>query len=179
MKARAHRWTALLLVGLVSGLIQVASGVTMYLAGVYFTVWSIRLSLVLLLLSLVLGIRWYVRHALGGRTTYVRALGVGVGMAVITALTYATYNVITVSFVYSDFLGEMVRAEVAQQLVQGLDPGRASQMFDSLQAERTLGNLVIGNFLALCRFGIVLSLVVAIGFRGKTKARRPAVVETP
>ncbi len=168
MTAQRSRWT-LLVVGLVSGLIQVAAGVTMYLAGAYFTRWSIRLSLVLLAASIVGGIWWYGKHALGGRMTYWRALLTGVVIAVCTGLTYVIYNIISVSFVYPDFLGDMVQAEFQRQLALGMDPSQASRVLESLRAEATLRNLVVGNLMALLRFGTVLSALIAVGFRRKRK----------
>ena len=168
MAAQKNRWTALVGVGLVAGLIQVAAGVTMYLAGVYFTRWSIRLSLVLLAVSIAAGIGWYRTHALAGRTTYWSALLAGIVISVCTGLTYVTYNIISISFVYHDFLGQMVRAEFQRELMLGMNPA-----LESLRAETTLGNLVAGNLMALSRFGAVLSALIAIGFRRRRRAPRP------
>jgi hypothetical protein len=162
-----NRWTALIVVGFAAGLIQVIAGVSMYIAGLYFTRWSIRLSLVLLAICIAAGIWWYRKHVLGGRTTYWSALLAGIVIAVCTGLTYVTYNVISVSFVYRDFLGQMVQAEFEREQAMGMHP-----VLESLRAEATLGNLVAGTFMALARFGTVLSALIAIAFRRKRTAVR-------
>jgi hypothetical protein len=46
----------------------------------------------------------------------------------------------------------------------GMDTAQAAQLLDSLRAERTLPALAIGNFMAASRFGVLLSVLLSVGF---------------
>ena len=159
----AFRWKPLLAAGLCSGLLQVAAGVAMYVAGVYFAPWSALVSLGLLATALVVGLRWYVTHVLE-RTTYAGALFAGVTIAVVTGLVYVVYNFISVSFLYPHFLDDMARARFAVQ-ANGLDPARAAELLASVRASTTLSGVMAANLLGFCVFGTAISALVALGFR--------------
>lgn len=87
------RWKPLLAAGALSGLVQVAAGVIMYLAGFYFDPRSALVSLVVLSLCIVIGTTWYGRTVSGGSMTYWRALFVGMVIGVCTGLVYGIYNI--------------------------------------------------------------------------------------
>lgn len=158
------RWKPLLAAGLISGLMQVIAGVVMYLSGVYFAVWSGIVSLLLLAACIAAGTRWYVTRVLGGRTTYWTALLVGIVIAVVTGLVYATYNVVSISFVYPHFLEEMAQAEFARRR-PGLDQSQTRQVLESLRARTTMGTIVVNNLRAFTAAGTVLAALVAVAFR--------------
>jgi len=175
MAEYSFRWAPLVVVGLVAGLVNVAAGVTMYLSGIYFEPWSLRVMVVLLAAYIAVGNWWYGKHVLGGQTTYWKALLVGMAISVATGLVYITYNVVSISFVYADFLGQMIQAEYARASA-GMDTGQAAQLLESLRAQVTLGSLVVGNFTAVSRLGTLLSVLISVGFLKRWRAR-PAVME--
>lgn len=146
------QWKPLLRVGAVSGLIQIAAGVVMYLGGVYFSPWSGVVSRVVLLACIVVGTRWYVRRVLGGQSMYLSALLIGMTITVCTAVLYMIYNVVTISWLYPRFLGDMARA------VPGGQPP-------------TLSSVVAANFMGFCLVGTVISALTAIAFRRRGHAR--------
>jgi hypothetical protein len=78
-------------------------------------------------------------------------------------LVYIAYNALSISFVYAHFLEDMVQAEFARASV-GMEPARAAQLLDSLRAELTLRNLVVGNLMAVSRLGTIYSIVISVGF---------------
>jgi hypothetical protein len=86
MALKNFNWKILTAIGLLAGLIQVAAGVAMYLAGVYFASWSMFPSLLVLLLCIVFGTRWYRDAVLKGHITYGQALIVGIVISVSTGL---------------------------------------------------------------------------------------------
>ena len=176
MTANPLRWAPLVAVGLVSGLAHVTAGVAMYLSGVYFEPWSVPVMLVLLAACIAIGNWWYGKHVLGGRTTYWKALLIGVVISVTSALVYVTYNVVSISFVYAHFLEDMVQAEFARASV-GMDAARATQLLDSLRAGISLKTLVVGNFMAVCRSGAFFSLLISVGFIGRWRRAPQAVTE--
>jgi hypothetical protein len=155
----------LIAVGLVSGLVQVAAGVAMYLAGVYFAVWSGPLSLLLLAVCIAGGTWWYVTRVLGGRSTYLTALLVGIGIAVSTAVVYVAYNLVSISLVYPHFLEDMAQARFARRQALGLDPSQAGQVLESVRAQTTLWTVVVGNLTFLCVRGAVVAALAALVFR--------------
>jgi len=106
-------------IGLLAGIAQAAAGVAMYLAGVYFAPWSMLVTLFLLLLCIVVGTRWYRDHYLNGEMTYLQALSVGIAISVCTGLVYAVYNMVSILWLYPNFLDEVVRARMAQMAAQG------------------------------------------------------------
>ena len=57
----------------------------------------------------------------------------------------------------------MVQAEFARASV-GMEPARVAQLLDSLRAEFTLRNTVIGNFPAVSRLGTIYSILISVGF---------------
>lgn len=163
MTAYPFRWAPLVGVGLVCGLVQVTVGVVLYLTGVYFEPWSLRIMMVLLAGCIAAGTAWYGKHVLGGQTTYWKALLVGVVISASMGLMYVTYNAVSITFLYPHFLEDMVQAEFARASV-GMEPGRAAQLIDSLRAELTLRNVVVGNLTAVCRLGTVYSIIISVGF---------------
>ena len=169
---RMH-WASLVRVGLVAGLVQVLAGAAMYLSGVYFEPWSLPLIMILTVVSIATGNWWYGKHVLAGQTTYWSALLVGVGMSVLMAAVYATYNLVSVSFIYPHFMEDMVQAEFDRASV-GLDPAQAAQLLGSLRSQLTLPGLALGNFVGGCRFGTMASVLVALGFMAQwRRLRRP------
>jgi len=175
MNENPIRWAPLVAVGLVCGLVNVAAGVAMYLSGVYFESWSVRVMTVLLAACIAVGNWWYGRHVLGGHTTYWKALVVGVVISVAIGLMYAIYNVVSISFVYAHFLEDMIQAEFARASV-GMDPAQAAQLLDRFRAQLTLRNLAVGNLAAVSRIGTMLSVLIALGFLERWR-RAPQAVE--
>jgi hypothetical protein len=173
MSAEPLRWGPLCLAGLAAGLVHVATGVVLYVSGVYFQPWSVPVMVVLLAACIASGNWWYGTHVMMGQTSYGRALLVGAVISVSSGLIYAAYNVVSISFVYPRFLEDMVQASFARDSI-GLDPAAAAQLLDSLRAQLTLRNVAIGNLTAVCSLGIVLSLLISLGFLGK-RTRAPRV----
>lgn len=166
-------WGPLAAIGVAAGLVQVATGIALYISGVYFEPWSLRLVMLLTVVSIAAGTWWHGRHVLQGQTTYWRALAAGMVISVLIAAVYATYNVVSVTFLYPRFLEDMVQAEF-ERASAGLDPALAVRRLDALRAEATLRNLAVGNFVSACRFGALVSIIVAIGFRSRPHRPRLA-----
>ncbi len=173
---RVVPWAPLAILALVCGLVQVTAGVVLYLLGVYFEPWSLRLMMVLQAAYIVVGNRWYGTHVLRGQTTYWKALIVGIVISVGVGLVYAIYNLVSVSFVYAHFLEDMVQAQFASESV-GMDPARAAQLLESLRAGVTLSGLAIANLIGAARFGTMLSLLISLGFLRRWRLARPAMRE--
>jgi len=95
----------LITIGILAGLIQVATGVAMYVAGLYFAAWSMPVSVLVLLLCILFGTRWYRDSALHGQITFGQALVVGIVISVCTGIVYAIYNTVSISFFYGVFGG--------------------------------------------------------------------------
>lgn len=148
----------LILTGLTAGAIQVAAGVTMYLAGVYFAPWSMLVSLGVLLACIVAGTRWYATLGPNGGISYAQALRVGVVISVSTGLVYAVYNIVSITFFYPHFLDDMVRARMA--LLAPDQQGAAA--FAAMRAEVTIAGIAVPNLIRLSVLGSVLSLVSAV-----------------
>lgn len=169
------RWKPLAGLALVCGLVQVAVGVVLYLAGVYFEPWALRVMMMLQAVYIVAGNWWYGKRVLGGQTTYPKALLVGVVVSVGVGAVYAVYNLVSVTFVYGHFMEDMIQAEFAQASV-GLDPARAAQFLDSLRASRTLPALALANFLGASRLGVMLSVLTSVGFLKRWRRSRQVAV---
>jgi hypothetical protein len=149
-------------VGVIAGLVQVAAGVAMYLAGVYFAPWSMFVNLFLLLMCLVVGTRWYATHGLNGKITYKQALCVGVVISISTGLIYALYNLISISWFYPNFLDEVVRARLAQPAIAG------ATSFAAMRAEVSVLGIAIPNLIRLSVFGSILSLLTSFFLKTRT-----------
>ena len=148
----------LLGVGLVCGAVQAAAGIAMYLAGVYFAPWSMVVSAGVLLGCIVAGTRWYTMHFLGNEITYPQAVLVGTVISVCTGVVYAGYNLITISYVYPNFLDEVVRARIAQD---------GSGSFAALRTQVSAAGIAIPNLVRLSGFGTALSLVTSLFLKRK------------
>ncbi|MFZ0060442.1 MAG: DUF4199 domain-containing protein [Pyrinomonadaceae bacterium] len=147
---------ALIGVGVFAGLVQVAAGVAMYLAGVYFAPASMFVNVFLLLLCIVVGTKWYAVQYLNGKITYVQALSVGVVISIATGLTYALYNLISISWFYPNFLDELVRARMAQPTIAG------TPSFTDMRAEVSALGVAVPNLIRLSIFGSILSLLTSL-----------------
>jgi hypothetical protein len=139
--------------GVTAGVAQVVVGAAMYLAGVYFAPWSMFVSLFLLLVCIVVGTRWYRDHYLNGEITYLQALTVGIAISVSTGLVYAVYNVVSISWLYPNFLEEVVRARMAQT---------------GVRAEVTAAGIAIPNLIRLSVIGSLLSLISSLFLKRRT-----------
>ena len=130
MKLREWNRTVLIGIGLFAGIVQVAVGVAMYLAGVYFAPWSIFISLLVLVVCIIGGTRWYTAKYLNNEITYLQTLIVGIVISVSTGLVYAAYNMVSISFFYPNFLDEVVRVFMATAAAQQ----QSTESFAALRA---------------------------------------------
>jgi hypothetical protein len=153
-------------IGVAAGIAQVVGGVVMYLAGVYFAPWSMFVSVFLLLLCIVVGTRWYRDHYLNGEITYWQAVIVGIVISVCTGLVYAVYNVVSIAWLYPNFLDEVVRARMAQTGGQQ----QSTESFATLRAELSAAGIAIPNLIRLSVVGSVISLVSSLLLRRRTSA---------
>lgn len=152
----------LIKVGVAAGLVQVAAGVAMYLAGFYFAPWSMFVTLFLLIVCLVVGTKWYANHGLNGKITYLQALGVGVVISISTGLIYALYNLISISWFYPNFLDEVVRARMDPDLF----PGPVA--FAALRSKESALGIAIPNLIRLSLLGSILSLLTSLILKQRT-----------
>lgn len=162
---KTFNWKALMTIGLVAGLVQVAAGVAMYLAGVYFASWSMLVSLLVLLVCIGLGTRSYAAKHLNGEITYLQALVVGVAVSVSTGLIYAIYNLISISFFYPHFLDDLVRVIAARSPASQQTP----EAIALLRSKITAIQIAVPNLIRLSVFGSILSLFTSLILR---KVRR-------
>ena len=165
MTLRDFNWKALVLVGLVAGLAQVAAGVMMYLAGVYFASWSFLASLLLLLLCLVFGTRWYAARHLKQEITYGQALIVGIVISVSTGIVYAIYNIISISFFYPQFLDEVARFSAGSASASQPSP----EVNSSTREMITANKIALGNLIRLSVAGSLLSVFASLILKKKHK----------
>jgi hypothetical protein len=142
--------------GLLAGLVQVAAGVTMYLAGVYFASWSMLVSLAVLLGCIVLGMRWYVRGR-GEGVSYRLAVGAGAVISIGTGLVYGIYNVVSISFFYPHFLDDLVQSTIAGLAAHH----RPHESFAEMRAQVSIMGIAVPNAVRLSVLGTVLSLASA------------------
>jgi len=97
-------------------------------------------------------------------------------ISVLIGLTYITYNIVSITFVYGHFLEDMIQAQFAR-LSAGMDAVNAAHLLDTLRAEMTLKSLVVGNLMAVCRLGTAFSLLIALGFVKRWRRAGRAVPE--
>jgi hypothetical protein len=150
------------------GVAQVAAGVAMYLAGVYFFAWSIFISLLVLLLCIVLGTRWYTAHYLKGEITYAQALLVGIVISLSTGVVYAIYNVVSISFFYPHFLDDLVRLSVARAQARQ----QSSEVIALMKANITAPRIALANLIRLSVAGSCLSLIISLFLKGRKRDRQ-------
>ena len=150
--------------GVTAGAVQVVAGVAMYFAGVYFAPWSMLVSLFVLLTCIVVGTWWYRDRYLNGEITYLQALCVGIAISVCTGLVYAVYNLVSISWLYPNFLDDVVRARLAQMTAQG----QSTESFAAMRAEVSAAGLAIPNLIRLSVIGSLLSLISSLFLKRRT-----------
>src|SRR5215217_815211 len=165
-------WSTLIAVGLLAGSVQVATGVVMYLAGIYFVPWGIFVSLLVLLLCIVFGTLWYRVSALKGRISYGQALIVGIVISVSTGVVYAVYNIISISFFYPNFLEEMITVSLATA------SQRTPEFIAAMRESITTKTIAFSNLIRLSVLGTILSVFASFFLRNKHK-RLSVPVERP
>jgi hypothetical protein len=151
---RDFNWKTLIKIGLLAGLIQVATGVAMYLAGIYFVPWSIFVSLFVLLLSIVFGTLWYRSAALKGQISFGQALIVGIVISVTTGIVYAVYNIISIAFFYPNFLEDMINASLAA----APSSRRTPEFIAAMRETVTTKTIAAANLIRLSVLGTILSV---------------------
>jgi hypothetical protein len=155
------RWDLILRAGAIVGLVEVAAGIAMYLAGVYFSPWSGIASLLVLALSIAVAQKWYAARTAPVPMEYAAAFAVGGTVAAIAAIIYVIYNFVSVSFVYPHFIEQMVDARFRQQRLPGMDQVQANELLDRLRSEITLRSIAVGNFLFLIVRGTAFAALLA------------------
>ena len=153
--------------GVTAGAVQVVAGVAMYLAGVYFAPWSMLVSLFVLLVCIVLGTRWYRDRYLKGEISYWQAVGVGIAISVCTGLVYAVYNMVSISWLYPNFLDEVVRARLAQTGGQQ----QSTDSFAAMRAEVSAAGIAIPNLIRLAVAGSLFSLISSLFLKRRTQSK--------
>ena len=143
MRLKDFNWKTLIAIGFVAGLIQVAVGVAMYVAGVYFASWSMLVSVFVLLLCIVLGTRWYRDSVQKGQITVGQALVVGIVVSICTGVIYGIYNVVSISFFYPRFLEDLMRIAALPQRV-------------------TANTIALSNLIRLSVIGAILSVFASL-----------------
>jgi len=143
MTLKDFNWKTLIAIGLLAGLIQVATGVVMYVAGVYFASWSMLVSVFVLLLCIVLGTRWYRDSVQKGQITVGQALVAGIVISICTGVIYAIYNVVSISFFYPRFLEDLIRIARLPERV-------------------TANTIALSNLIRLSVIGAILSLFASL-----------------
>jgi hypothetical protein len=154
MDSRKWNLNALVVVALVAGLIQVAAGVVMYLAGFYFSPWSMLVTGIVLLACIVFGTSWY-RNKHTGEFGYVQAFLTGVAIGVGTGIVYAIYNLISINFFYPNFLDEVARAYAST----GAFP------YETIRASLSPMSIAIPNLIRLSVLGIIMAAIAAVFLR--------------
>lgn len=160
-------WKVVFVIGLAAGILQALAGVVMYVAGVYFAAWSMLVSGLVLLLCIILGTRWYRNNMLGGSMTYGQALILGIVISVSTGVIYALYNVISISFIYPNFLDDMIRNGVARIQQSGLNSEQTSEAVASMKRNATVPILALGNLMRLSIVGTAFSTITSLILRRK------------
>jgi hypothetical protein len=160
----------LLLAGLAAGAVQSAAGVLMYLAGVYFEPWSMAVSAAVLLACIVAGVGWYRGRYAGDGFSYLDALVVGAVVSLGTGVVYAVYNLISINFLYPNFLDEVARTHLATMTAAGAP----AQSLESVRSGVGALPIAVGNLIRLTVFGIVLSAVVALFMKDRGRATATA-----
>jgi hypothetical protein len=158
MALKDFNWKILIAIGLVAGLIQVAVGVAMYMAGVYFESWSMFPSLLVLLLCVVFGTRWYRDSVRKGHITYGQALIVGIVISVMTGVVYAVYNLISISFIYPHFLEDLISVNVARVPASQRTPEFIAAMRESI----TANTIALSNLIRLSVMGTIISVFASL-----------------
>jgi uncharacterized protein DUF4199 len=158
MALKDFNWKILIAIGFLAGLIQVATGVAMYVAGVYFTSWSMFPSLLVLLLCIVFGTRWYRDSVLKGQITYGQALMVGIVISVTTGVVYAIYNIISISFIYPHFLEDMISVNLTLVPASQRTPEFIAAMRESITAK----TIALSNLIRLSVIGTIISVFASL-----------------
>ena len=164
-------WRVLFVIGLTAGILQVSAGVVMYVAGVYFAAWSMLVNWLVLVLCIVLGTRWYRDNVLRGIMTYSQAVIIGIVISVSTGIIYALYNVISISFIYSHFLNDMILDGVARIRASGLSSEQTAELVASMKRNATMPKIALGNLIRLSIIGAVFSIITSIILQRKGSAK--------
>ncbi|MEX2088833.1 MAG: DUF4199 domain-containing protein [Bacteroidota bacterium] len=154
-------WRGIITIGIIAGLVQVASGIAMYVLGVYFATWSMFVTWLVLILCVVLGIKRYRERYLDNSITYGGSLLIGICIGVCIGVVYAVYNVVSVSFFYPNFINEMVDAQVANRS-EGLNQEQMAELAKSLREGTTAFTIAFWNLVRLPVFSTVISLVASL-----------------
>lgn len=158
MRLKDFNWKSLIAIGVLAGLIQVASGVAMYVAGVYFAWWSMFVSGFVLLLCIVFGTRWYRDSQLKGQITFREALVIGIVISVSTGVIYAIYNLISISYFYPRFLEDLVSIN----LVSVPASQRTPELIAAMREGITVNTIAWPNLIRLAVAGTILSVFTAL-----------------
>ena len=157
--------TQLIRAGTVAGFVQVIAGITMYLAGIYFTRYSALVNLGLLIVCVVTAIVWLRAKCFQNSFTYQQALKIGVATGLCSGVIYGVYNVISVSFFYPHFLDDFARFRLARLVSQG----HVSMTFEEVRASVSLMRIAVTNCINFTIWGSVISAIAAIFLRGHSR----------
>lgn len=154
--------------GVIAGVVQAVAGVIMYLAGVYFSSWSMLVTALLLLVCIVMGTRWYTVHYLNGKISYSQALKIGIVISICTGVTYAIYNLISITWFYPNFLDQLVRA----RLDSATPSPQNSVSINDMRGDVSVAGIARSNLIRLSILGTLMSLLTSFVLARQSKARQ-------
>ncbi|HKZ81186.1 MAG TPA: DUF4199 domain-containing protein [Pyrinomonadaceae bacterium] len=129
----------------------------------YFASWSMLVSLFVLLLSIVIGTRWYTGRYQEGEISYSQAFVVGIVISVSTGIVYAIYNIISISFFYPHFLDELLRISTERARANQQTP----EAIASIRETVTANKIAVGNLIRLSIAGSLLSAFTSLTLKTK------------
>lgn len=139
-----------LLMGIISGMVQILAGIIMYICDIYFERWSLAISLFILGLCILIATIVYLKIL--PKSTYRSLLLTGILVGVCTGLLYLVYNIISISFFYPDFISQAIAAS---------DPADSGKM-ESLNQNTLVASIALSGFLLLSISGLIISLIAPL-----------------
>jgi len=147
--------------GVYAGLIQVLSGIIMYYSGIYFESWSILISLAVLIVFIYTAINYYSSNS--GVSRFWKLVLPGSIVGFLCGVIYSFYNLISITFIYTDFIEEARTALLLKRSV-GLTGAEIEALTNDLQSSLTTGSIAFSNLILLTLIGFASSLLISIFF---------------
>jgi hypothetical protein len=115
-----------------------------------------------------MGTRWYTVHYLNGKISYSQALKIGIVISICTGVTYAIYNLISITWFYPNFLDQLVRA----RLDSATPSPENSVSINDMRGDVSVAGIALSNLIRLSILGTLMSLFTSFVLARQSKARQ-------
>ncbi len=154
-------WSTAIKYGLIIAMVNIIIGLIFWFMGMKLSQIPMWLGIVVFIVFVYTGMKTY-RDELGGHISYGKALGVGVLIALIAAITSALYSLVFTTVIDPEIAQLAMNQQEEKLIARGMSDDQLDQAMAMTAKFMTPGAMALMNLIMGVFFGFIVSLITAI-----------------